>query len=408
MITDKIICGLDVGSQSLKASLVKVKRGHRFELLGVCEMAVRGFKKSQVNDLGEFSESIHYAVQDVARKGGVKLKEIQLGVGGHLIEPRYSKAVIPLMDKSSKVITQNDIKKINKQARLLGVKMDEEILHDFPQYFIIDDANKILNPSGLYGRKLGVASLLIVAPTSLVGNIVKGVNQAGYEVANIFFTSLVSAQTTFDYEMKEKGCLLIDIGATTTNILFFKEGFLRHIDILPLGGDHFTDNIASALHLPFELAEGIKKSHAAVLSDDIKAEGDILVKKEDGYITIKRKVVCEAIESEVAKLIGGIQNTLRFSHIQDKLNAGIMMVGGGALLSGLIERVEKTVNLPSRIGKIRVEAAAINHAPVFTASVGLTQMGFLKFVDRPLSPQAPKNLVVNMSNRVRELYEEYF
>ena len=84
------------------------------------------------------------------------------------------------------------------------------------------------------------------------------------------------------------------------------------------------------------------------------------------------------------------------------------MVGGGALLSGLIERIEKEVNLPVKIGKISVEAAAINHAPVYTACVGLTQMGFLKFIDRPLSPQAPKNWVAGMSNRVRELYEEYF
>ena len=408
MITEKIFCGLDIGSQRIKASVVKGKKSGRLELLGAQESVARGLKRSSVVDLGEFAESIHQALKDLSRRSGVKLKDVQLGVGGSLVEPRFSKAVIPLLDKASKVITPGDIKKVNKQARLLGIKMEEEILHDFPQHYTIDDANRVLNPAGLYGRKLAVASLLVVAPVNRVSNIVKGVNQAGYEVSNIFFSSVVSARVSLTSDMIHEGCLLIDIGAGTTSLLFFKDGLLRNLDIMALGGDHFTGSIAEAVHLPFDLAEDIKKSHAAVLSNEIKNDGEILVKKEDAYLTIKRKMVCESIEPDINRLVGGIQKTLRFSHVHDKLNAGIVMVGGGALLSGLIEHIEKNTNLPVKLGKVNMDTAAVSGASIFTAAVGLAQAGLTRSFDRPISVHAPKHWIAGISNRMRELYEEYF
>ena len=265
MILDKIYCGLDIGNHSLKASLVRVKAPNRYELLETLEAPTRGFKKSYVSDLGEFSESIHRVLKELTRKSAGKFKGVHLGLGGHTVEMRYSKALIPLVDKASKVITTGDLKKVNKQSRLLGIKMDEEILHDFPQQYLINDTNRILNPAGLYGRKLGVTSLLVISQSNLIGNITKALNQAGFEVSNIFFSSLAAAQTALSRDHIQKGSLLIDIGATTTNILFFKDGFLRHLDILPFGGQHLTDSIAASLQVPFDLAEQINNSKLELL-----------------------------------------------------------------------------------------------------------------------------------------------
>lgn len=408
MIFEKIFCGLDIGSEGIKASVVRVKKQNRFELLGCAEIPTRGFKKSLVSDLGEFSESIQHLLTDLTKKTAAKFKDVQLGLGGGLVEPRYSKAMIPLMDKASKVITTGDLKKVNKQARLLGIKIDEEILHDFPQQYLIDDTNRILNPAGLYGRKLGVTSLLVVSPVNLVGNILKAVNQAGYEAAHVSFSSFASAQTALTPDHIHKGCLLIDIGAATTNILFFKDGFLRHLDILPVGGEQLTSSISESLRLPFDLAEDIKKSHALVPIEDLKNDRDILVKKEEGYLTVKRKIVCAAIKPQVDKLLEGIQNTLKFSHIQEKLTSGIVMVGGGSMLSGLMEHIEKTTGLQVEIGKINIGGTALNPAAIFTAAVGLASASAIKPVSEFLPLTSPRNWMGSFSHRIQELYEEYF
>jgi len=408
MIREKIFCGLDMGSQRLKASVIKIKRTGQSELLGAQESMTGGFKKSSLTDLGELSESIDSALRDLGKKTGVKLKGIELGVGGHLVEGRFSKAEIPLMDKSSKVITYSDIKKINRQARLLGLKMEEEILHDFPQHYVVDDTSKILNPAGLYARKLGVASLLIVTPLNLVGNIMMAIHQAGYEVSGVSFTSFISACVCLTKDMKRDGCLLIDIGATTTSLLFFKDGILRHLDIIPSGGYQLTNSIAEVLHLPFDLAEDIKRSHAVVLGDETKSDGDILVKTEDSYSTIKRRVICEAMEPQIAKLLSSLQKTLKSSHIHDKLKGGIIIVGGGSLLSGLIERIEKATGSQVEVGKADVRNVTLRNASVFTAALGLAQGSLRSSAGHFVSSDGSTNWMRGISGRIRELYEEYF
>ncbi len=408
MMLDKIYCGLDVGSHNLKASLVRIRNANSYELLGVEGVSTKGFKQSHVSDLGELSGSIHRVLKDLSKKSNVKFKDVYLGLGGNAVEARYSKAMIPLMDKASKVITTSDLKKVNKQARLLGIKIDEEILHDFPQQYLVDDANRILNPAGLYGRKLGVTSLLVVSQSNLIGNISKAVNQAGFEVANVFFSSLAAAQTALSRDHIQKGSLLIDIGATTTSILFFKDGFLRHLDVLPIGGQHLTQGVAESLRVPFDLAEQIKRSHALVSDEELRNNGDILVKKEEGYLTVKRKVICSALDVPIAKILDGIQNTLKFSHIQEKLSMGVVIIGGGALLSGLLEKVESATGLPVEIGKIGISLTALNNAALFTSSVGLVQQAGVKPSFEPLAATSPRNWVDHVSYRVKELYEEYF
>jgi len=408
MIGQKIFCGLDVGSQKIKASVIRIARGGQAELLGASETFARGFKKSTVSDLGEFAESIHRTLSELSKKSGVKFKDVQLGIGGHVVSSRFSKAVIPLVDKHNKVITNGDMKSVNKQARLLGVKMDEIILHDFPQYYVIDDTNKVLNPAGLYGRKLAVASLLVVAPDQLIGNIIRAINQAGYEVPGIFFSSIVSAQAVLSPERIQGGCLLVDIGASTTNTLFFKDGLLRHLDIVAIGADHFTGSIAEALSIPFDLAEDIKRSHATALSDDVEGSEEVLVKKDENYTAVKRKAVSASFEPQIEKLLSTVKNSLMFSHLEGQLNQGIVVVGGGALLPGLIERMEKTLGIPVKMGVANVSRTAMSNASVFTAAIGLGQAGLKRPLNEAFPASGPQNFLSGFSNRVKELYEEYF
>lgn len=408
MIGEKLICGLDIGSQQVKSSVVKAKGSNRFDLLGFQANLTKGFTKSTVSDLAELSQCIYENLHALEKKAGIKLKDVYLGVGGCLIDPRYSKAIIPLIDRGSKIVTISDVKRINKQARLLGVKLDEEILHDFPQQYVVDDMNRVLNPTGLYGHKLGVTSLLITANVNLMSNLSQAVNQAGYEVAGVFLASLASAEASLTKNMVESGCLLIDVGASTTNLMFFRDGFLKHLDIIMLGGNHLTMRIAESLHLPFDLAEDIKKSQGAVLSEGVKGDDEILIKKEDQYKSVKRSVVCGSFEGEVEKLISAIENTIKFSHLQDKLNGGIIMVGGGSLLAGLIEHVEKRLNCTVRMGKAHTGGVPVGNAALFTACIGLTQMKAAQIVGQSLSAHSRTNWVNRISGRIMDLYEEYF
>jgi cell division ATPase FtsA len=127
MISEKYFCGLDIGTQKIKAGILKVKSPQDIELLGAYEHKARGFRDNAVSDLNDFSECIHFAIDELIKKSGVKLKDVQLGISAGMVETRQTDTVIPLIDRGHKVITQTDVKKLNNNARLLGIKIEEEI-----------------------------------------------------------------------------------------------------------------------------------------------------------------------------------------------------------------------------------------------------------------------------------------
>lgn len=428
----KIFCGLDIGTQRLKASVVRVQNIKSAELLGVQENPSNGFPRSATSDLKILTEAIDQTISSLSKQVGIKLKDIQLGVGGEWIETRLSHAVIPLLDKGNKVVSSADLKRVNHQASLLGMKMDEDVIHDFAQSYSLDDQTVHLSPVGLYARAISVEMLLIIVNTIRLNHFVRAVLEAHLEVDNLFFTSYAAAEFSVDRQAKIDGCALIDIGANSTGVLIFKDGFLRSVTNIPLGGDHATQAIAQNLRLSFDQAEEIKKSYGMALNgseghpsspgvegeqnaagveafpeSEMIADESVLVKSETGYLPVKKEVICRSLEPEITKLVAAIEKSLK-GPFYSQLKAGIIMAGGSSLLAGLLERIEKGTHLPVHLGKINCSGAQLNNAALFSSSVGLARLGFTKTWGYHLAASPHLNWRQGLSNRIRELYQDYF
>ncbi len=410
VFNERIYCGLDIGAQRIKVSLLKFNGSHHSDLLALHEVPTQGFKGGSVSDLGELSEAVSAAMTGLQKKSGVRLKDVYLGLGGDMVDYRLTSAVIPLVEKGNKAILFSDVKKASHQANLLGVKLDEEILHDFPQYFRVDDINMASNPVGLFGRKLEAVILLIVAQLNRMNNVVKAVHQAGFDVAKVFYNSLAAGEVTLSKRMKIDGCALVDLGADITSILVYKDGVLRYCGVLSFGGERVTKRLAQELSLTFDLCEEIKKSYASAVQGDKDSTEEILVKKESGYIPIKKNVICQSIENDIEQMVSGIKAKILESGLFEHLNAGIVIAGGGALLPGLLERIESVTKLPVSMGKSQISSHKIPNSALFSGSIGLAVLGQQKasLSHEPALTEAQQRWHNRASNFLRELYQEYF
>ena len=408
IVGDKYFCGLDIGAYSIKAALIEARDSERPSLVGVFEAKTSGYKDASVADLEELTECIQHTMRGLTKKTRVKLKEIVLGISGELVQTRSSHAAIPLVDRGNKVINHRDLRKIHSQTKLLGVNMDEMVLHHFPQYYKVDDVNIALNPLGLFGRKLEMYSLLIITRNTLVKNLMTAVNQAGFDVARLFFSSYASSYASLKGEHKQLGSILIDLGSSFSNILMFKDGRLLTLIPIPLGGYHVSKNIAQELNLTFDLAEEIKKSYGCIPSTDQQGEEDILIKRRDGYLPIKKKSISDAIDPVTTRLIDELLEAVKGSELFDQMSRGIVLVGGGALLPGLPERLEQETNLPVQVGQIHVAMRKLTFAPKFATAVGLAQSAILPADGELFAGQHQPKGIGRLLFRMKELYQEYF
>jgi cell division protein FtsA len=232
------------------------------------------------------------------------------------------------------------------------------------------------------------------------------VHQAGYEVNSVAFSGYAASDVGVDKTDKALGCALVDIGANITSVIFFKNGIVGDVQFIPWGGNYVTLSIAERLSLTIDLAEEIKKTHAvASQSNPQEVSGEILVKRDKEYIPIRREAVCEAVNWEIENFLTHLETVVKGSILYHQLNKGLVMVGGGSLLAGAIERVEERVNTPVRMG---ASTAGLNNSAVYAASIGLGRMQYLKKVQESISIKTPLALKDKIVNSVRELCQEYF
>jgi len=399
-------CGLDLGTHTMKASIVCAKDEENLDLLGIYETRATGFQDASISDITELADCIQRTVQGVMQKTGIKVHSVQLGVSGSFLTTRRSSAVIPLIDSGTKVISKFDLRKVEAQAKLLGVNLDEEIIHDFPQWYKIDDINTSVNPAGLIGRKIESSLLLLTANSLRIRNLTKAVHQAGFEVNCVAFSGYAASDVGVDHADKEQGCALVDIGAHITSVIFFKNGMVGDVQFIPWGGNYVTQSIAERLSLTIDMAEEIKKTHAVASQANPKeVSGEILVKRDKGYIPIRRQSVCEAVNWEMENFLTHLETVIKGSFLYHQLNKGIVMVGGGSLLPGAIERIEERINTTVRMG---AATPGLNNSAVYAASIGLARMHYIKKKQESIGIKTPLTLKDKIVNNVRELCQEYF
>ncbi len=405
MSRSKYFCGLDLGASEFKVSVVKAQDAENLELLGVFQARAQGLHDGSIVDLAELSQCIKAAVEEAGRKFSVKISSVHLGISANVLTMHRSMAVIPLIDAGTKVISPTDIKKVNHQAKLLGIAIDEEIVHDIPQMYKVDDINAAINPLGLLGRKLESNLLILAAKSSRLRNLIQAVHQAGFEIEGVSCSGYAAAEVVLDKGLKIKGCALVDIGANMTSVLLFKEGILRDIQFIPWGGQYVTQTLADRLSLTMAKAEEIKRTHGVTAPGAQAESGAILVKREKGYAPLSRESVCEQVNWEIENFLTHLETVVKGSALYHDLNGGIVMAGGGSLLPGLMERIEERVNLPVTMG---TPAKGLNNVAVFAGAIGLAQINYFKNAQESLQWSTPGEVKKRFFGQIKEICQEYF
>lgn len=410
---------MDISSSKISAVVVEVK-GKRIVSIFFDTMPSRGIKRGAVIDSIALIGSVGALLKNLKVKSGINIKFIYTNLTGLDIVTKHSHAIIPLAERGNKVITLSDMQKVNEQARVLGSSLEEEIIYSTPFGYAIDSKSDILNPLGLYSHRLEVDLYLVCAKSSSMQSFTRVVNQAGYEIKDLFFSGIATSKAVFDKEFKGGINILCDIGSDITELLLFRDGLLKGIEILALGGDDLTLKLSDELKIPFDLAEDVKRSYASVTDpDQIKEDTEILVKKGNIYKPIKQKLILEVATSEAklicAKIKDAVGKIIPYNEIDN-----FVITGRTALLEGFLETLENSLGIACKLGRIanpkivplanKDNALSGHKYLTYTTALGIIcQVLNSELPQDPLSTPTPtRNPALKIINKVKEVYQEYF
>ena len=350
---ENLITVLDAGSSKscvLVAELtdgVLRYRGHGVE-------ASKGMRRGMISELGPAAEAINQAALTAERVTKAPIESAVVGVGGPHIRGMNSQGGIS-MGSRMKEITREDVRSAIDRARSIGLAPDREVLHLLPQQFILDDQSGIHDPVGMVGNRLEVNLHLSTCSGSAVQSVVTCANRAGLEVTDTIFEGIASAEAVLSADERELGVCLADIGSSSTELVVFFEGSVAHTAVLPIGGDHFTNDLAVGLHVSVEEAEQLKRQYGncVVTSvpqlNEIEVGGDLATGGQAPRM-VRQRFLAEVLEPRARELFTMLRDTLRQGGVLEALGAGCVLTGGGAMLAGLLDNAESLLRVPARVG----------------------------------------------------------
>jgi cell division protein FtsA len=375
---ERHIVALDIGSTKTCALIGEMDDdgGVKFAALGAAES--KGWRKGQIVNLDLAVSSIRRAVEEAESITSVPVESALIGVAGVHVRGVNSRGGMTIGSRPRDV-QRDDVRRAIEAARGIQLPEDREVLHVLPQEFFLDSHDNIRDAIGMVGQRLEANVHIVTASGSATQNIVTAVNRAGVRVDDTVLEPLAAAEACFTQDERELGACLLDIGGGTTELIALSSGVVRHTAAIPVGGDHFTNDLAVGLRTPIPEAEKIKREHACVFRALVTSDDPIEIASvgDRPPRTVYSRMLADIVEPRAQELLMLVRDELRRGGVENQIPAGIVLTGGGAQLRGLCELAEKIFNLPVRVAVPRGLAGMSEEVsrPEYAAAVGLVLYG---------------------------------
>jgi cell division protein FtsA len=348
----KNITVLDAGSFRVRALSGEIVDG-AVRYRGHSTAESRGMRRSIISDLTAATQAFDdafLAVEDMTR---LEVANAAVGIGGSRVRGVTSRGGI-MLGSRMREITRDDVRAAVERAREVHLPPEYRVLHLLPQDFIVDEQDGILDPVGMIGNTLEVNLHIVMAPASTLQNVVTCANKAGVEASDTLFEAIAAAEAVLTADERELGVCVLDIGAASTEVVVLFEGAVVHTDSLPIGGSHFTNDLAVVLRVPLPEAEKLKLQYGHTVVTAIPQSNAIYVLApeagEGQYRQVPQRHLSEILEPRARELFQMLRNSLRQGGVLEAMGSGCVLTGGGAKLPGMTEHVENMLRTSARIG----------------------------------------------------------
>jgi cell division protein FtsA len=242
-------------------------------------------------------------------------------------------------------------------------------------------------------------------------NIIKCANKTGLNVSDIVLQQLASSYAVLNEDEKDLGVALVDIGGGTTDLAIWSGGSIVHTSVLPVGGNHVTNDIAVGLRTPTDEAESIKQKHGIALASMVKKDDAIEVASVGGRKNrqLSKQILAEIIEPRIEEIFTSVKREIHKTGHEELLASGVVVTGGSAMMPGVIELAEDVLGLPIRLGQPTGVGGLVDvvRSPMYATAVGLVLFG-ARNIDASNLRTPSDNVYSKVRTRMREWFSDMF
>ncbi|HLG14155.1 MAG TPA: cell division protein FtsA [Blastocatellia bacterium] len=378
------IAALDIGTTAVRAVVGEITENGQLEIVGIGHAPSRGVRKGVVVNIEATVEAVKKAVEEAEMMSGLPIDSVHVGLGGAQVRGMNSRGVIAI-SRRNREISEEDVSRVIEQARALSVPTDREIIDVLPQEFTVDGQDGIGNPIGFLGMRLETSVHVVTSPITAKQNVITSVNRAGMVVTDTIVNHVAAAESTLTPDEKEYGAAVIDIGGDITNLTVVYRDAIRHTAVFPIGGNHFTNDIAVGLRTPVPEAERIKRDEGcamAALMADAERSHMVEVPSVGGRQprVLSRQILSEILQPRAEEIFTHAADEIQTAGFERQILSSVVLTGGGSMMDGVVEMAEQILDLPARHGMPDFVGGLTGEidSPAYATVVGVLLYGFHK------------------------------
>ncbi len=346
-------------------------------LLGVGELPSDGLRRGVVVNIDKTVHAIQGAMVSAERMAGLRVDSAVVSLGGPHLASQNSRGVVAVARGRDLEISQDDVDRVIQAAKAVAIPSDRQIIHVLPRSFTVDGQEGVKDAVGMTGQRLEVETNIVTGAQTSLQNVIKCVHQAGLDVDDVVAHGLASGEGVLTENEVNLGVCLVDIGAETTDVTVYCDGSVLRMAVLPVGGNHVTNDIAIGLRTTPQDAEMLKLNYGHTLTDVIPGEERIDVRQVGGdrIQAMPRRFLAEIIGPRMREIFQLAREEVRRSGYDRLLPAGVVVTGGAARLMGTTDAAQAVfdsavrLGLPTGIGGLADRAGG----PSYAAAVGLVK-----------------------------------
>lgn len=376
---------LDIGTSKITCMIAKIghaanwPRGvrgarHQIHVLGVGYKRSEGIKAGNIMDMELAEHSIRSAVGAAEKEANVRVSEVIVNVsGGRARSDIYDIEVAVAGEK----VTNQDMFHVVKEGERQSQQLDRAILHTVPVAFSIDGNRGITDPRGMFGDNLGVDMHVVSADIGPLKNLKLCIERCHLKLQDFVVAPYASGLACLVEDEMDLGVTCIDMGAGSTSIAVFFEGKFIYTDMIAIGGQNVTIDLARGLNTQIAHAERAKILHGSAIAgiaDESHLISIPMLGEEDWeQQEIEKSLLTGIIEPRIEETFEIIRDRLTASGYGDVAGHRVVLTGGASQLTGVREIAARVLGRQVRVGKpLRIAGVNDDYAdPSFATAIGL-------------------------------------
>jgi cell division protein FtsA len=343
-----ILVALDIGTTKVCALIGELDRGTA-NVIGIGTSPSDGLRKGVVIDIDRTVHAISAAIEAAERMSGYKVRSALVGISGNHISSQNSRGMVAISGRRD--IGRDDTLRAIEAARAVSIPNTREILHVIARGYVVDGQAGVRDPIGMTAVRLEVETHIVTASSTSVQNLSKCVQKAGVEIDELVLTPLATGDAVLSDEDRELGVVLVDVGGDTTDVAIFQDGSVAHAATIPIGGRSVTSDLGIVLRVAPDSAESVKIRYATALPLEVDPDEVVQITSigEELPHGVTRRHIAEISQSRVRELFDLVAAEVDAAGATNRLQAGLVLTGGGSALQGLSRAARDQLGMAARV-----------------------------------------------------------